>query len=212
MGAERAKEDGPEKKTRRRRHHSFVEKSRRNGGTCAEPVTADETLTRAHYETPRDRHPANRTAYQAPKGTHPPKGTGTGAMMDPDDNGSEELEAVPSDMFDSSPSPVSSGLGWAGAAAAGTALFAVRARAHGSTSLASCFLPPPFNRQRAFQQEVLKRARCAGRRGHKCHLTCLCYEEPRNFVICNLRRQMRNNFAVPYSKGLGTAGHARNAA
>lgn len=44
--------------------------------------------------------------------------------MDPDENGSDELEAVPSDMFDSS--PVSSGR-WAGAAAAGTALFAVRA-------------------------------------------------------------------------------------
>ncbi|CAM9246457.1 unnamed protein product [Ectocarpus sp. 13 AM-2016] len=33
-------------------------------------------------------------------------------MMNPDDGDSEELEAVPSDMFDSSPSPVSA-LGWA---------------------------------------------------------------------------------------------------
>lgn len=33
-------------------------------------------------------------------------------MMDPDENGSEELEAVPSEMFDS-PSPVSALGGWA---------------------------------------------------------------------------------------------------
>lgn len=51
--------------------------------------------------------------------------------MDPDENSTEELEAVPSDMFDSSsPSPTSLGLGWAGAAAAG-ALFAVRTEATG---------------------------------------------------------------------------------
>lgn len=61
--------------------------------------------------------------------------------MDPDENGTEELEAVPSDMFDSSPSPASSGLGWAGqwgAAAAGTALFAVRTE---SPHLACSLLP-----------------------------------------------------------------------
>lgn len=34
-------------------------------------------------------------------------------MMDPDENSSEELEAVPSDMFDSGPSPVSGLGGWA---------------------------------------------------------------------------------------------------
>lgn len=56
---------------------------------------------------------------------HPPPKR---AMMAPDENGTEELEAVPSGMFDGthSPSPVSSGLGWAGAA--GTALFAVSSK------------------------------------------------------------------------------------
>ncbi|CAM9118941.1 unnamed protein product [Scytosiphon promiscuus] len=45
-------------------------------------------------------------------------------MMDPEDNDSaEELEAVPSDMFDSGPSPVSGLGGWA--TGAGSALFAV---------------------------------------------------------------------------------------
>eukprot|EP00752_Nemacystus_decipiens_P003235 g2993.t1 len=57
-------------------------------------------------------------------------------MMDPDENDSEELEAVPSDMFDGSPPPASSAaLGWAGAAAAGTALFAgVSSRVEGVSS------------------------------------------------------------------------------
>lgn len=36
-------------------------------------------------------------------------------MMDPDENGSDELEAVPSDMFDSS-GPVSALGGWASGA------------------------------------------------------------------------------------------------
>lgn len=45
-------------------------------------------------------------------------------MMNPEDHESaEEVEAVPSDMFDSDPSPVSGLGGWA--TGAGSALFAV---------------------------------------------------------------------------------------
>lgn len=45
------------------------------------------------------------------------------SMMDPEENDVEELEAVPSHVFDSVPSPVSALGGWA--TGAGSALFAV---------------------------------------------------------------------------------------
>jgi len=104
-----------------------------------EPVTAaPKTIMRAQNTKPQKKTGKRQQLQNQSQSTTPSQhlrsaasptagAPRTGAMMDPDENGSEELEAVPSDMFDdNSQSPVTSGLGWAGAAAAGTALFAVR--------------------------------------------------------------------------------------